>query len=409
MLSVLSELLHHPDQLQRLQGVELAHALGPEAVDALIDTFRDGQGGLWPPADGWNQELLQLVTARGRLADWSGNIRHISAACADIDALLPAIVQAFPRLESLDVSWSPITDLSPLTALQHLRNLRLCGCPSVTDLQPLTALSLTSLDISMMSPPDLSPIPNLQTVQSLTARDMRGVISLPVLPPHLVALWLGESTIEGDLPLRRVPLQSLSIARVECLPPQQSLPDLHTLHLATGMPHQLKGWPVRRLHLRSQPERGALAHMHGLQHLQIEQGHHLRDVPPDLRTLDARQSVGLPSAWPYKIQPSARLLRVASLPLSHPFFPVWGVAARQWWESGSRWMLVPTDPPEVHARRILNMHRTFGHGLTTVRQMMELLAQEQLIALRHQQAVDLQMQFQTVGLSTRCVLWNGML
>ena len=144
MLSVLSELLHHPDQLQRLQGVELAHALGPEAVDALIDTFRDGQGGLWPPADGWNQELLQLVTARGRQADWSGNIRHISAACADIDALLPAIVQAFPRLESLDVSWSPITELSPLTALQHLRNLRLCGCPSVTDLQPLTCLLYTS-------------------------------------------------------------------------------------------------------------------------------------------------------------------------------------------------------------------------------------------------------------------------
>jgi hypothetical protein len=407
---LLIALLHHPDPDQRRQGVELARALGDEVVDTIATDLVDAHGMMWPPEPGWSAELLELLLWRAPASSWAANIRHLTLSCDDTDAVLPGVVAALPGLEGLDLSWSDVTDLTPITRLRSLRSLRLRGCPSLAGLEPLSSLpGLTDLDLSQTSPWDMEPLSALSSLQTLGLERLRAHGDLRRLPESIEVLWLSGTQLRERLPVGSRPIRTLSASSIEDLPAREDLPHLTAIHLDRGALAPLSDWPVRRLRLRAQPERGALERLGGLSWLQLEQGHHLRGHPPDLRVLDSHQSIGLPSAWPDGVMPSPRLLRVACLPSSHPFRHHWWEAARHWRARGCTWMLRSDRPPPIHARRILKMHKRFGFGLQEARQLLELLAQDQLLALTAQQAAHLQTMLRAVDINTTRSPWDGAL
>lgn len=83
-------------------------------------------------------------------------------------------LKAFTSLETLDLGWSTILDLTPIASLVKLRALYL-DSTAIIDLSPLNALpSLASLSIRRTSVADLSPLCNLPKLNYL---DVTGVKS----------------------------------------------------------------------------------------------------------------------------------------------------------------------------------------------------------------------------------------
>lgn len=406
---LLRELLHHADPDQRRQGIEIARALGVGVVDQLAADLIAGDV-LWPPQRGWAPELLDLLLERAPQSTWAGRVRVLYAACPGVDAVLPRIVRALPQLTGVDLAWSDVTDIGSLRGLAGLRTLRLRGCTRLTELAPLADLAgLEALDLSRIAAWNLDPLAGLEHLTELGLERMRGLGSLRPLPGGLRGLRLSETQLGEPLVVGDRPLQRLSVSSVGDLPGRDAFPALRALELDRGPPSRLAGWPVTRLHLRGLPERGALARMDGLRWLQLQQGHHLRDWPPDLRVLDSHQSTGLPSAWPDDVRPSPRLLRVASLPDSHPFRHTWWDAARHWRAGGHAWRLAPLADLPIHARRLMQMHRDLGLGLQEARQLLELLATGQMYALTAAEAVSLQSLLARSGVPTTRAPWDGAL
>lgn len=406
---LLRELLHHTDPDQRRQGVELVRAFGDTAVDQLAAELLDGDT-LWPPLSGWSPELLDLLLTRAPRAPWGGRVRLIHAACVDTDEALPRIVEALPGLTGVDLSWSDVTDLRPLQRLPGLTRLRLRGCTQLSDLAPLAGMpGLEALDLSRATAWNLDPIAGLEGLTSLGLERMRGIGSLRPLPGGLRELRLSETQLGERLFVGDRPIQRLSVSSIGDLPEREALPQLKALALDRGPPSRLRRWPVTRLHLRARPERGDLDQLHGLRWLQVQQGHHLRGRPPDLAVLDSHQSTGLPSAWPDGVRPSPRLLRVASLPDTHPFRHDWWDAARHWRSQGHRWLLAPSAPVQIHARRLMQMHRALGLALQEARQLLELLTTDQLYALTAAEAVAVQTMLQRSGIAAQRAPWDGAL
>ena len=401
----LRELLSHPDPALQQQGVELVRALGLSPIDDLIVEHLDADGTLWPPPGGWSVGLLILLSERAPSAPWRDRIRHFYAACPEMDRLLPKLAAALPGLGGLDISWSDVTDLTPLASLP-LQRLRLQGCTQIVSLDPLASLSqLVALDLSRAAVPSLEPLERLATLRSLGLEQLQTLGGLARLPGGIEALWLSETPMRERLTGR--PLRFLSVNSIGELPEREAMASLASLRLDRGALAPLARWPVRRLRLRGPAAPGALARIQTLRWVQLEAGHHLHDWPPGLQVIDGRQATALPKVWPDGVRPSPRLLRVASLPDGHEFRRVWWSAARHWRSVGYTVQLRATRPPDVHARRIIQMHRRFAMGLQEARQLLTLLGQGQLVALSPQQAVDHQTLLAAAGAPSRREPWDG--
>lgn len=95
-------------------------------------------------------------------------IRHLRLASRVPQELLDALAGQ-SQLETLSVKWGPYRDLSPLSGLAALHDLRLGGATKVVDLSPLVALrSLTALDLDqVVSVADPSVLGRMTTLTSL--------------------------------------------------------------------------------------------------------------------------------------------------------------------------------------------------------------------------------------------------
>jgi internalin A len=144
-------------------------------------------------------------------------------------------------VESLDLSSTGVTDLSPLSGLAGLQSLDLSST-GVTDLSPLSGLAgLQSLDLSLTGVTDLSPLSGLAGLQSLDL-SFSSVTELSPLSglAGLQSLGLWSTAVADLSPLSGLAgLQSLDL--IDCtgvtdLSPLSGLVGLQSLNLSgTGV------------------------------------------------------------------------------------------------------------------------------------------------------------------------------
>jgi len=167
-----------------------------------------------------------------------GNLRHLNVSYSGVSDLSP--LSALHELRVLDLDYCRlVADLSPLSGLESLRELDLFGCKGVTDLSPLSALpnlerlrvevkdadglaavsrikSLTHLDLTCTGDiADLSPLSNLSNLKSLHLTDFDGVTDLAPL-----------SDLEG-----LASLHLIDCDKIANLSPLSDLGSLRSLHL----------------------------------------------------------------------------------------------------------------------------------------------------------------------------------
>lgn len=110
----------------------------------------------------------------------------------------------FKNIYDLDISFSPladlsplvgmniqileinycenITDLSPLSDMRSLKELHISGCPRITDLSPLKSTNLTTLFMNKCPRiTDLSPLASINTLEELVINDNRQITELSPL------------------------------------------------------------------------------------------------------------------------------------------------------------------------------------------------------------------------------------
>jgi Leucine-rich repeat (LRR) protein len=114
----------------------------------------------------------QIEAARkegAKVLDLSGNGNNILHPLARI----PESVATLPALAALDLSFTQVTDLSPLPHLPALARLSLGGT-QVTDLSPLAHLSaLADLSLAHTQVTDLSPLAALTGIERLDITETR--------------------------------------------------------------------------------------------------------------------------------------------------------------------------------------------------------------------------------------------
>ena len=77
-----------------------------------------------------------------------------------------SFIQNMPNLKLLIVSGAPLTDISPLTGLEHLEFLELCFCSNLVDLSPINTLTgLKYLNISGTYANDISCLMDMELVR----------------------------------------------------------------------------------------------------------------------------------------------------------------------------------------------------------------------------------------------------
>ncbi len=104
--------------------------------------------------------------AERRIAAWRQG-EALDLAIVGLETI-PGGIRALTKLQSLDCSFTSVSDLSPLSGLTALQSLD-CSRTQVSDLSPLSGLTaLRSLTCSGTSVSDLSPLSGLTALQSLT-------------------------------------------------------------------------------------------------------------------------------------------------------------------------------------------------------------------------------------------------
>ncbi|MBH1974139.1 MAG: leucine-rich repeat domain-containing protein, partial [Rhodobacteraceae bacterium] len=92
-------------------------------------------------------------------------LRTLTLSYTAISDLSP--IAGLKHIETLDLSTTRVSDLSPLAALENLETLNLSDTP-VTDISPLAGLThLKELDLSGTGITDLAPLAGLVRLQSL--------------------------------------------------------------------------------------------------------------------------------------------------------------------------------------------------------------------------------------------------
>lgn len=401
---VLRELLLHDDPDCRQQGLELSRAAGPAATDAaLAGLVIDEQGWLWPPPRGWSLELLQLTLDRAPHVPWGRPFQGIGL---HHPGLIETISSLPPTLEALDLSWTEITDLSPLTRFSQLRWLALRGCRRVFDLSPLSRLvHLDQLDLGQTPVRDLRPLQRLPTLRTLNLEGCFLAEGLRYLPTSVRTLWMSEAGLEQPLQLDDRPIERMSIGRIEWLSTRSRYPQLSSLALDRGPASAVQGWPVTRLWLRTPPG-VVLGMLDKLQWLRLSPQVAAANItrwPPQVEVLDTVDrdwlSIG---RWPGAVLAAPAMVRhlgLAAPPLRR--------SASRWRASGHNQMLrARRDPRNMRGRIIRTLNSDYRWKMQDVSMLLNQLADERLVCLTPREATRLQGLLAAVGVPTVRLDWT---
>jgi Leucine-rich repeat (LRR) protein len=173
------------------------------------------------------ERLPSALRAAKNLLELDLTSTHILVGLEPLDAL--------SNLRSLQLAWSGVHDLSPLSGLRSLRSLGLMECLELSNLEPLRSLqSLQMLDLSLCASVwDLRPLESLTNLLFLYLNSWNEVDDLGPLSSlnSLVHLDLsGCLAIEDIRPIASLPsLQCLHMSYVKPgldLRPLQTLPTL---------------------------------------------------------------------------------------------------------------------------------------------------------------------------------------
>jgi serine/threonine protein kinase len=152
-------------------------------------------------------------------------------------------------IESLDASYTPITDLEPLRGMQF-QVLNIEACKAITDLTPLRGMPLRSLTFRLVPIRDLTPLAGMRLTR-LDAKDSQVADISPLTGMPLFELHLDSTRVSRIEVLRGMPLTKLWLPSsvLDCSPlkgaPLQFLAinGMHISDLSFA-----KGMPLRSLH-----------------------------------------------------------------------------------------------------------------------------------------------------------------
>ena len=148
---------------------------------------------------------------RARLDDLEGSLHiHIEGPWAEFGPVLSGMT----RLQSLDLSYTQVSDLTPLAGLSGLQTLKLTQCWDVSDLRPLSDLSgLRSLILNRTQVSDLAPLSGLSGLQTLYLDDTQVSDLAPLSGlSGLQRLYLDNTQVSDLAPLSGLSgLQRLSL------------------------------------------------------------------------------------------------------------------------------------------------------------------------------------------------------
>ena len=178
--------------------VETAASASASKVVTFTDSALEAmvRGSMGKPTGDITVAEAESVTRLNLSNEW---LRYISEETTihDINGL-----EFFKNLESLDLSFHAVTNITPLSGLKRLTSLSLGGCP-IDDIAPLAGLtSLKVLTLSGCAAQDYSPLAKLVSLNFLmldnaTITDVSPLVSLT----NLKYLYLAGCPISNYFPL----------------------------------------------------------------------------------------------------------------------------------------------------------------------------------------------------------------
>jgi serine/threonine protein kinase/Leucine-rich repeat (LRR) protein len=313
-----------PDHPTALENAELCEELEAAPKDAQGKLSRESLAGLHARMQAERRspaEQLSLARLLGEekdllLSHWTERLRHLPISPER--PLKERLNWGNTGRLSLDLSGTPIGDLSPLEGMP-LGQLDLRGCRSVTSLEPLRNMPLRTLVLADTGVTDLSPLREISTLVWLDLRKAPVSDLRPLQGLQLTRLELSNPGINDLSPLRGMPLETFTAehTRIASLSPLAGMP-LRDVKL-DGVPVSdldvLIGMPLRGLYLRGSDVRdlGILRGM-PLQRLWLIQCRLARNYAAlgDIQTLELLQ---LPET--YRQLPAREIEAIAALQ-SHP-------------------------------------------------------------------------------------------
>jgi internalin A len=226
----------HPmsDLARRLIADNLAqHQRGEDAT--YLDLGRCGLTDETFPAEiGQLQHLKTLVLA-DEWVDKKRRQKSTNLGPSNSLGIIPPTLPQLSQLQSLNLSFTQVSDLSPLQDLNNLQSLYLFDT-QVSDLSPLQALTnLQSLNLSDTKVSDLSPLQDLNNLQSLNlVRTQVSDLSPLQALTNLQSLNLSFTQVSDLSPLQgltNLKDLNLSFTQVSDLRPLQDLTNLQSLDL----------------------------------------------------------------------------------------------------------------------------------------------------------------------------------
>ncbi|MBL8794192.1 MAG: protein kinase [Planctomycetia bacterium] len=206
--------------LSPLRGMGFEHLQGVKQPERHTEVLKS----LWamtklngqPALDFWKQHDPQHAA----FLQWIEDTKKLPAeeqvkpVAAKLQELNPGYDGAAPttiengRVIGMSLSYTKVTDISPLRALAGLKRLS-CSATSVSDLSPLRGLPLTELHVASAKVADLSPLSGMP-LQVLTINGTRVSDLSPLRGMPLTRLVCNHSRVADLSPLRGLPLTYLN-------------------------------------------------------------------------------------------------------------------------------------------------------------------------------------------------------
>ncbi len=231
----------------------LAHLTKLERLEIRGNATRGDNAGLLSPAEsyqtkiqlqvdilafGWTfdpiprlvQVTVSPVSDLSPLANLT-NLKRLDILFSQVSDLSP--LANLTNLERIDISYSQVSDLSPLANLTNLKRLGI-AYNQVSDLTPVENLTnLERLDFSINKVSDLIPVRNLTQLKELyfTANQVSNITLVRNLT-QLERLYFSINKVSGLTPVRNLTqLKKLyfSINQISDLTPVRALPNLEEL------------------------------------------------------------------------------------------------------------------------------------------------------------------------------------
>jgi len=346
-VDALREMVNHADPTVHAQGVELCLSLGSEAIGSVLSPLQAVEGWLISDHRAWTAARLSLLCETEQPLP-AGARRLCIAGVRGTDRLLPQLLARVPGLEALDLSFTDVTDLTPLEAAPSLHAVHLQGCRAAPlDLSPLESLpSLADLCLSDATL-DWESLSTLRPARLWLDR-----LQLPEawhLPDSVVSLS-AEGAALFDQPLDRLVragLRQLYLGDARDWHPEDlaggTLDALGLTFRAPLLGHNL---PATRLSVRSdvwRNLRGLVSRFRRLEHLVLHQEQSrflgISDLGGPLVLDTVRVETPFERGWPRGCTPSLGMFRFRRRTLQPGAAPSRDGAAR-WRAEGYRWSVL---------------------------------------------------------------------